>query len=148
MRVRNFHFDYAGLHGRPARCGLELIELPNVRTVIIATELSDNPGVSVTNFAEELATLVCNMFGIDPAILVWIEHYPADPCPVCAGTGKSKDGASCRACHGSGTRREAASYDRVTFKVQQVRGEWRMSEPAWRSMRDEDWRALGFEARH
>ena len=75
MTVREFHFDYAGLHGRPARCGLELIELPDRRTVVITTELSDNPGVSVTNFAEELATLVCNMFCIDPMTLVWIEHY-------------------------------------------------------------------------
>src|SRR4051794_20817669 len=100
MTIRQFHFDYAGLHGRPARCGLEIVELPNGRTVVIATELSDNPGVSITNFAEKLASLVCKMFDIDPTTLVWIEHYPAEPCPVCAGTGTANDGGSCRACEG------------------------------------------------
>ena len=147
MRVRKFHFGCDGLHGRPARCGLEIIELPDGRTVVIATELSDNPGVSVTNFAEELATLVCNGFSIDPNTLVWIEHYPADPCPVCAGTGKAKDGASCRACRGRGTRREAASYDLVSFKIQKVRGEWLLSYPAWRPMKEANWRELGLEPR-
>jgi hypothetical protein len=132
MRIRTFRFDYAGLHGRPARCGLEIIELPDGRTVVIATEFSDNPGVSVTNFAEELATLVCKMFNIDPTILVWIEHYHADPCQV---------------CNGRGTRREAASYDRVTFKMRQVRGEWLLKEPTWRPVCQRDWKELGFEPR-
>jgi hypothetical protein len=78
---------------------------------------------SVTNFAEKLATLACNMFGINPTTLVWIEHYPADPCPICAGTGTATDGASCRACDGRGKRREAASYDLVSFKIEKIRGQ-------------------------
>lgn len=92
--------------------------------MVIATELSDNPGVSVTNFAEGLATLVCRRFSIDPEKLIWIEHYPADLCPICAGSGKSKPGTTCRACNGRGTRREAATYDLVTFTVRQVRDAW------------------------
>lgn len=148
MKTRKFHFDYAGLHGRPARCGLEIIELSDGRTVVIATELSDNPGVSVTNFAEELATIVCRMFLIDPRKMIWIEHYPADPCSACAGSGETKSGASCRACHGRGTRREPASYDAVTFTIRKVRGEWLLSEPLWRPMKEANWRELGLEPRH
>ena len=147
MKVRQFQFGYAGLHGRPARCGLELIELVDGRTVVIATELSDNPGVSVTNFAEQLATLVCKMFHIDPTKLVWIEHYPAECCPVCAGSGQSNTCNMCRVCGGRGTRREAASYDLVTFAVRQVRGEWLLSEPSWRPMTEATWRELGLEPR-
>jgi hypothetical protein len=147
MKARTFQFDYAGLHGRPARCGLEIIELPDGKTVVIATELSDNPGVSVTNFAEQLATLVCKMFHLDPTKLVWIEHYPADPCPVCAGSGKSSKGKTCRTCGGRGTRREAASYDSVTLSVRHVRDGWLLSEPSWRPMTESTWRELGLEPR-
>jgi hypothetical protein len=67
MTGETFRFEYAGLHARPAACGLEIIRLADGRTVVIATELSDNPGVSVTNFAEELGTLVCTGWRIDPA---------------------------------------------------------------------------------
>jgi hypothetical protein len=139
-----FAFDYAGLHGRPARCGLEIHPLDDGRTAVIATELSDNPGVSVTNFAEELAMLVCKGWRIDPAKLVWIEHYPADPCPACAGTARRNDSV-CRACGGCGTRREAATYDLVTFTLDASTGE--LSDPKWRPMREEGWRELGIEAR-
>jgi hypothetical protein len=146
MTVRTFHFDYARLHGRPAHRGLEIIELSDRRTVVIATELSDNPGVSVTNFAEKLATLVCNMFSIDLATLVRVEHYPADPCPVCAGTGKGKY-ASCPVCQGRGTRREAASNDLVSFKIEKVRDEWHFADPQWRPMKESNWRELHLEPR-
>jgi hypothetical protein len=141
-------FEFEGLHGRKAACGFELRELPTGRAVVKVSELADNPGVSVTNFAEGLASIICNRFGIDPADLVWIEHYPVDPCPVCDGSGKRRDGTEvCRACDGRGQRREAASYDLVTFDVKRVRDQWVLSEPNWRLMKEEDWRELRLEPR-
>lgn len=47
--------------------------------VVIATELPDNPGQSITNAADVLAMQVCQYYGIPPAQLVWIEHYPEQP---------------------------------------------------------------------
>lgn len=47
-----------------------------VPTTVIASELPDNPGTSVTNMAEELATRVCRENNISPHWLLWIEHYP------------------------------------------------------------------------
>src|SRR5260221_240317 len=100
-----------------------------------------------TIFDEGLATIVCRMFLIDPNNLVWVEHYRADPCPVCAGSGKTTGDKSCRACHGRGTRREPATYDAVTFNVRKVREKWLLSEPTWRPMRREDWQELRVEPR-
>jgi hypothetical protein len=46
------------------------------QAVVIATELEDNPGTSVTNMAGPLATQVAQAFGLPLETLVWIEHYP------------------------------------------------------------------------
>ena len=46
----------------------------SVGTAPIAIEMPDNEGVSVTNYAEELASQVQRMFGFPQ--LRWIEHYP------------------------------------------------------------------------
>lgn len=55
----------------PAHCRVRI----NGNTVI-ATELPDNTGMSITNAAEEVAMLVCQFYEIPIAQLVWIEHYP------------------------------------------------------------------------
>jgi len=53
------------------RCGILVIG-----TTVIATELREgNPGYSITNSAEAAAAAVCNQRGIEPAHLIWIEHY-------------------------------------------------------------------------
>lgn len=43
---------------------------------VVATELPDNTGMSITNAAEEVALLVCHNYSIPLSELVWIEHYP------------------------------------------------------------------------
>jgi hypothetical protein len=68
-------FEYRGFHGCKAHCSVEIIPLPDGRTVVIAIEPKDNPGMSITNVAEHLASYVCDLFRIDPDKLVWIEHY-------------------------------------------------------------------------
>jgi hypothetical protein len=42
--------------------------------VVICTELKDNPGMSVTNSAEQIAGEVISFHRL-PTPLVWIEHY-------------------------------------------------------------------------
>src|SRR5207244_3711118 len=57
-------------------CWLRIYTAPD-RTVVIATEVNENPGTSITNMAEHLATEVTRTFGLSHDALVWIEHYPA-----------------------------------------------------------------------
>jgi len=64
-------FDYKVSSNRlVGRCRLQING-----NLVIATELPDNPGQSITNAAEELATQVCQQFEISPLSLMWIEHY-------------------------------------------------------------------------
>jgi hypothetical protein len=67
---------YRGLHGCPSYCWLRIYMTP-AQTVVLATELEDNPGTSITNMAAGLATEVVRTFGLPLDTLVWIEHYPA-----------------------------------------------------------------------
>lgn len=46
---------------------------------VIATELPDNPGMSLTNAAASAAMQVCQYYEISLEELVWIEHYPEEP---------------------------------------------------------------------
>ena len=66
---------YRALHGCRAKCGLEIFRHPGF-VLVIASERNDNPGTSVTNWAEHLATEVCRVYDIKAESLVWIERYP------------------------------------------------------------------------
>ena len=114
-------------HRCDAWCGLEILKATEARTAVIATELADNPGMSITNACEYLASRVCAEFSIDPTELVWIEHYTY-PAP-------------------GGENRRLRSYDRVTFRVPVSRQEALVAEPQWRPMSEQDWRELGLEPR-
>ena len=46
---------------------------------VIATELPDNPGMSITNAAASIAMQVCQYYEIPLDRLIWIEHYPKEP---------------------------------------------------------------------
>ena len=134
-------FEFRGFHGCKCVCDLELFPISDGRTVVIATERDDNPGTSITNVAEHLASYVCDSFGIDPEHLVWIEHY-GYPDRV--------------------NPKRAREYDLVTFSRRKPeRIQWseavlrskpsgwpgHFDEPQWRPMKEEDWRDFGLEAR-
>ncbi len=76
-------FGYQGYFGRESKCWLRLFVAEGRNALAIATELRDNPGTSVTNRAEELATAVLWMAAVEHRAardgLTWIEHYPGDP---------------------------------------------------------------------
>lgn len=96
-----------------AHCGLRLFTAPTGDSVVIATELPDNPGMRLTNAAEEVAGAVCQDFGLDPERLVWIEHYPER-----------------LAGDNYGHQSEPATFDAVTFT-------WdgqQFSNPQWRPL--------------
>ncbi|NLH95904.1 MAG: hypothetical protein GX477_00970 [Clostridiaceae bacterium] len=64
-------FHYTDFNGNLAICDIEIYG-----NVVIATELDNNTGASITNVAELVAMQVCRAFNINPRHLVWIEHYP------------------------------------------------------------------------
>jgi hypothetical protein len=146
QRVCIERFAYRDVHRRKGECRIEALALPDGRVAVIATELPDNPGMSITNAAEHAATAVCKHLGIDPQRLAWIEHYPQEPCPACRGRGK-RDRRSCRVCDGRGVRRESPTYDRVEFNAITPGAELFFGEPDWFPMTERDWRDLGLEPR-
>jgi hypothetical protein len=73
-------FHYSGYFGCASRCRLRWIRREHagqIKVVVIATELPDNPGTSITNRAEHLASEICRCFGVDPSELILVEQYPS-----------------------------------------------------------------------
>lgn len=62
--------------GIQAHCRLRIYE-HDERTIVLWSEQPDNPGMSVTNYAGELATMVIEQHNLDPEHTTFIEHYPA-----------------------------------------------------------------------
>ncbi|NET55382.1 MAG: hypothetical protein F6K47_04095 [Symploca sp. SIO2E6] len=76
---------------------------------VIASELPDNPGMSLTNAAEEVAMQVAGHYEIPLGELTWIEHYPEEP-------------------------NHEESFDRVDFSFE--RG--RLTKPRWKPITKEE----------
>jgi hypothetical protein len=68
-------FLYRGFHGCLSYCWLRIYTAPG-QSVVLATEMHENPGTSITNAAERLAMEVTRTFGLALDALTWIEHYP------------------------------------------------------------------------
>lgn len=117
-------FEFRDFNGRTACCRLEILPLTDGRTAIIATEVADNTGMSITNAAELAAAAACWQFDVDPNRLVWIEHY---------------DDGSYR----GGGREE--SFDRVTFGKVTPMADSMFTAPSWKRMKAEDWVELGLQ---
>lgn len=98
-----------------ARCNLKLYD--NDRgSIVILTELPDNPGQSVTNAAEEIATKAVGDFNLNPQATVWVEHYPE------RRTIK----------HGRELVADKEEWAEVTFKWTHLSNdEWVASDPQW-----------------
>jgi hypothetical protein len=120
-------YRFRGFHGCDAWCALEILKGKDGKTVVIATEVKDNPGTSITNAAEHLAYWVCVEFSIDPSKLVWIEHY-GYPAP-------------------GDWKRHPRTYDLVTFDILPPGHDAVFAHATWRPMQDNDWLARGLEPR-
>jgi hypothetical protein len=69
-------YNYKGFWNCDSCCDIEVHRRSDGKYVFVATELPDNPGTSVANFAEHLATAIRSQYGLKPEELIWIEHYP------------------------------------------------------------------------
>jgi len=74
-------YSYRGFGLCESKCHIEaMLDEKTSRVIVIATELPDNSGTSITNFAEYLATEIFNRLRYEAKIIpenfIWIEHYP------------------------------------------------------------------------
>lgn len=60
------------------RCRVRLYKGFDGGYTVLLTELADNPGESVTNACERIATGVQPRWALDLTTTRWIEHYPAE----------------------------------------------------------------------
>lgn len=69
--------------GELAYCGFEAWRLANSRLAVRFTEYPDNPGRSVTNAIEQLASFAARALGAKGATLIVAEHYLHSPARRC-----------------------------------------------------------------
>lgn len=123
--------DYpARTYPRAGRCRVRVfraIEAPG-HVVVLVTDLGDgNPGPSVTNAAEEIATEVLRHYDLDAARTLFVEHYDGRT-PGTPATHR-RDGTE--------------DFDRVGFTVTaDPDGRVRLLAPDWRPLRKASVEAL------
>jgi hypothetical protein len=75
MLKESYIHPYTGYHGCAAFCHIAVYEHAG-KTVVVCTESEDNPGTSITNMAEYLATDIWHDLGSPPLDqFIWVEHY-------------------------------------------------------------------------
>ena len=65
---------YKGYHGCPSQCRLTIHTSDSGDVVAVASELDDNPGTSVTNMIEVIASMVAER--LKNSNFLMVEHYP------------------------------------------------------------------------
>jgi hypothetical protein len=79
LTFRDDWFEFPGYFKKPAHTQIEVYSRSNGGySVVIATELDNNDGVSITNGSESLAMELCRKLIIKPTDLILVEHYGAD----------------------------------------------------------------------
>ena len=107
--VKMERFEYVDINGRRAACVLNVWESGGDRPIAMATELPDNPGMSITNAAEIVWRAVWEYLERPIDGMVMVEHYQTRP--------------------GHNSREVKDTFDLVTF-----RGPGRFSGPEWRRL--------------
>ncbi len=71
--------EYLGYGIHESRCGVKIVRKENQTTVIL-TELPNNPGTSITNCFEDIATKIYKerFQHLEPTSIRWIENYPVE----------------------------------------------------------------------
>ncbi|MEW6687150.1 MAG: hypothetical protein AB1393_13265 [Candidatus Edwardsbacteria bacterium] len=80
---KNDNFEFKGFWNCVSKCGVQ-VDIERCgdiidKAVVTLTELPDNPGTSITDAVEIVATEVYRrvLGDVPPNKIEWIEHYPA-----------------------------------------------------------------------
>jgi hypothetical protein len=73
--VERFYYPSYYSKTRDAVCGVSIYH-HNGQNVVIASELPENSGTSITNRAEYVHRQICFNHELDPHATIFIEHYP------------------------------------------------------------------------
>ncbi len=76
-------YDYEGFWRHPAVCRIRIYEQTGATPVVIASELAENTGTSITNMEEYLAAEIIShhfpeRFETEEPV-IWVEQYPRHP---------------------------------------------------------------------
>jgi hypothetical protein len=63
---------------RQGYCRLRIYKRRNGSQTVLLTEVSNNPGQSITAASDVIATGLVKRYRLDPATTLWIEHWPAE----------------------------------------------------------------------
>jgi hypothetical protein len=74
-KTHDYIHHYRGYWSEGGKCRIRIYREEGEASVIICSQLPDNPNTSVTNMAEYLAAEVIEEHSL-PTPLTWIEHYP------------------------------------------------------------------------
>jgi len=78
IRIARFVYPIPGRRAGVCQLTIMLAPLDSSETsIVIATELDDNPGMSITNAAEELIAAIGQQLSLSRTLTAFIEHYPA-----------------------------------------------------------------------
>jgi hypothetical protein len=67
--------EFVGYHGYPAACRIRVYRPERRGTIIVATEIPDNPGTQISNLSEHIFYLAWLAAG-QPDPVIFLEHYP------------------------------------------------------------------------
>ena len=107
-----------------AVCHLRIIQ-NRTATIVIATELATNPGMSITNAVEVLASKIVKQFHLNPKTTRFIEHYGQESYDYEEG------------------RKRADTYDEVTFTWNGTGA----TQPVWKPVEAGEMRKLSKKSR-
>jgi hypothetical protein len=73
----DLEYHYRGFGDCPSYCRIRVFEPRGGPVIVLATELTENPGTSITNFVEGMLPQVARLLATPVGELFWIEHYLA-----------------------------------------------------------------------
>lgn len=109
-------FDFTDANRREA-----VTDIERYGNLIVATELKENPGMSVTNASEYIATQYARQHGMQLGSVVFVERYDD----------RSYSGGS-----------ETPNYSLVTFSPGERNGEPHLTAPNWKHLTESEYNAL------
>ncbi len=75
MKTVDGHFEFTAPNGLDAACRLRVYQITPELNVVLASELANNEGPSVTNSFEVIATEACREYDLKPGTCIFVEHY-------------------------------------------------------------------------